>query len=359
MATPPVHSSFADWYRTAGIEPDSATLAKRWKGAVDFDVGGSETIELACIFFGVSKPTKKFLEAFRGSLQKADPAVPTKSNAHELRVLAGAALVDAIERGDEPLADLAALSLVAGAGQNVRTTPPVPEIPEIAARYLSSRGARRESPSESEFEEFDQKLIEDIATQCATNAPENLGAPLQKLADEVKRVYSATGALQQQLRLQSEETNILWWLFGAHSRDLRRRFADLPLPAVCIIAGKELCDLALVIPGPPAAIAFLDQILRLSKPKLPKSISLRDAINNTPHDWRAELGKNRWSEPLLHLMPVMNGIKISLTVGEGEDWGPAFKHAAGIDADINLPPTDLAYQTYLEALLSRARAQIE
>jgi hypothetical protein len=359
MATTTVHNNFADWYRTAGIEPDAATLPKRWKGAADFEVSGSETIELARLFFSLGEPGKKFLDAFRASLQKADQAVPMKGNEHELRVLAGAALVDTIERAEQALADLAALSLVVGPMQNKRPAPPVPEIPEIAARYLSSRGAERQSRNGSAIPEFDSKLIDTFAAQAATNSVTNLTAPLQKLGSEVKRLYETVSDLQQKTRLQGEETNMLWWLFGEHSRDLHQRFSSLPVSTVCIVAGKELADLTIVIPGPPAAIAFLDRAVRSSKDKLPDSISLRDAINNTPDDWRTQTAKNIWSESLADLMPVINGTKISLSVGKDEDWGPAFRHATGIDANITLTPNTLAYQTYLEVLLSRARAQIE
>ena len=106
---------------------------------VKYTVGRYETIELARLFFGFGEPGKKFLEAFRGSLQKADPSVQMRGNEHELRVLAGSALVDTIERGERPLADLSALSLVAGPMQNAVAIAGA-EIAEKLRRDTSPRG---------------------------------------------------------------------------------------------------------------------------------------------------------------------------------------------------------------------------
>ena len=74
-------------------------------------------------------------------------------NDRELIVLAGAELVDVIERGSRNIADLAALFLVCGGVQNARTATAVPEIPEIAAKYLSRRSVGRANAEKDGKEE--------------------------------------------------------------------------------------------------------------------------------------------------------------------------------------------------------------
>jgi len=57
---------------------------------------------------------------------------------------------------------------------------------------------------------------------------------------------------------------MLWWLVSEYSRDRNQSWKKVGLSATSIIAGKELADLTRIIPGPVAAAAFLDRIVRLS-----------------------------------------------------------------------------------------------
>lgn len=358
MATIQMHKQFADWYRTAGIEPDSAVLPKRWKGAIEMGVSGFEAVELIRLLFDLGEPPKKFIDAFRSSLQKADPAVPMQGNDNEIRVLAGAALVDTIERAKTPIADFAALAVVAAAVQNLRPLPLIPEIPEIATHYLSTRTADRELEEEDDATaRFDPKLIETLTTVSAAGNLSNMAEPLQQLGGHVERLDDALARLRRRIDLQSEETNMLWWLFGGHSRDLRQQFSLLSLPAACVIAGKELADMTVAIPGPSAASAFLDRALRSVKQTLPESLLLKDAINELPEQWRKQFVETTRIESLEDVVPLINGIKISLTAPANDEWLPAFKHASGMTADATIAPSALAYQIYMEVLVCRARTE--
>lgn len=351
-----MHKQFADWYRAAGIEPDATTLPKRWKGAADFGVDAVEVAELVRLLYGVGQPAKKFVENFRNSLQKADSTVAMKGNEHELRVLAGAALIDTIDRSDKETADFAALGTVAAAAQNLRQTAAVPDIPELAAEYLRRKSADRDSRDPESDAVIDDQLASSIAAACATGAPQHLAAPLQKLVDELGRIARVTSGHRRQMKLQAEETNILWWLFGEYSRDLEQRLADLPFPAACIIAGKELADLTETAPGPPAVIAFLDRALRRSD-TAPETVMVGDAINAVPESWRQSVAESEWPEPFVVLTPITLGIRISLTAPANNEWFPAFRNAVGFSADATISPRALAHQVYLETLLRRVRPE--
>src|SRR5262245_42860561 len=132
-----MHKDFAEWYRGAGIPPTGETLPKRWEAVEKYLVGPEDIVSLTRLFYRLGKPSDEFLNPFRTSFQSADPAFPMRNNDQELLVLAGAKLINVIERSPTDLADLAALSLVCAAAQNLRGSPAVPDIPEIAAGYLS------------------------------------------------------------------------------------------------------------------------------------------------------------------------------------------------------------------------------
>jgi hypothetical protein len=244
-----------------------------------------------------------------------------------LSVLVGAELIAVIERDeDEQMAELAALCLVCGAAQGARSRDriPVPSMAKIAARYIEGRTSRRAS---------------------GEKAPEEPDADFR------------LEKLERELTLVSEETNILWWLVSEYSRDLNQPWKVLKLPATSIIAGKELADLTRVIPGPVAGAAFLDRIVRCSGPaKSIRAVKLMHAIDRTPREWRERYPLK--PRGLLDLMPISNGIGLSLTVSDGDNWESVFENGAAIAADSTLAPNILAYQVFLERMLARLRQEI-
>src|SRR6266568_2567883 len=104
-----MHNHFAEWYRVAGIEPDEEKLPKRWKAIEDFPAGRTAIIALTRLFWKIGAPNQEVLADFRAALQKADLTFRMRGNEQEIAVLAGAELVDVIERGDTGLRELSAL----------------------------------------------------------------------------------------------------------------------------------------------------------------------------------------------------------------------------------------------------------
>jgi hypothetical protein len=179
-----MHSYFGDWYRSAGIPPEGIPLSKRWEAIESFGVDTVEIILLAQVFYHLSLSDPSFAERFRKAFNEADPTFPMSGNDRELIVLAGAGLVNLIECGSRDLADLAALCLVCGAAQNVRTAA-VPQIPEIAATYLGHRSVQRSEPEKDGKEET-------LSKQLGA-----LGEPYSKLAPEFEKI---TVAISHHLR---------------------------------------------------------------------------------------------------------------------------------------------------------------
>jgi len=316
---------FYDWHRDMGLEPNDETSPKHRKVISEYSPTAREIISLARFFYGFDSQGAS-LENFGKALQEVDTSFSMQHHKQYLVLFAGAELVSVLQRATEQeWADLAALCLVCGGVQGARTGVPVPEVPQIAARYIESRTKNRAAVSAEESEE--------------------------KLAPRIAK-------LEQELAIVSEEANMLWWLVSEFSRDRNEPWKKIGLLATSIIAGKELADLTRLIPGPVAAAAFLDRIVRLSdSSKSAKPISLKDAVDKTPRQWRAscELKADAGTEDLT---PIGKALRLSLTVSDGDDWSPVFQRGTALETDSKLLPNALAYQVFLEGLLARLSIEV-
>jgi hypothetical protein len=339
-----MHNDFGEWYRLAGIEPDGAILAKRWGVIEGYTPTRDDVVSLTQLFYRLGKPKETFISAFVKIFHDVDPAFRTRENNHELSVLAGAKLVEIIEKSDISLADLAALSLVSSAAGNLRPAPSVKDIPEIAARHLESRSRDRISSFEDDDNTGTRQELFDALT--------GLGAPHDELAKELRQ-------LQRKMDVVTEESNMLWWLFSEFSRDEQERWASFAVPAVALMAGKELADLTVVLPGPIAALAFLDRVIKSAKSKPPATVSVEDAINGVSLEWRQRYADKNCPSELEALLPIGYGVRASLTASENNAWLPAFAQVAGISSTAKIVPNLLAYQVFIECLLCRSWKELK
>jgi hypothetical protein len=333
-----MHQDFSNWYRQAGIEPNAEELPKRWAAIEQYTPNKDAVVSLVRVFNRLGNPKDSFPAEFLAALQAADPAFKTRDNDQEFAVLAGAELVDVLERSESGLGPIAALSLVCAAAGNARPTPPVRDIPEIATRYVGQQSTERGSSVTEIGESGSRKAL--------FNAIEALGDPYEGLTAELRR-------LQHEVSLVSEESNMLWWLFSEHSRDDGRRWNTYSVPAVALMAGKELADLTLVVPGPVAAVAFLDRVIRSAKSKIPVSVRVTDAINDVSVQWRQSYINKNYLSALEQVTPISHGIELSLASPQNDAWLPAFAEGTRMAVDSVMVPHVLAYQVFLEALLCR------
>ena len=356
-----MHKDFADWYRLVDLEPKGETIEKRWQAIEQFceSVNSAQALELIRLFY--RRPTKdhSFPETFRSSFQEADVTFPMRDNAPELRVLAGATLVQLLEEDSDELADTVALGIVCTDYHGRRRDDiTIPEIVHCARQYLVRRSTSLRTPKETpRFTEPLQKLFEPLKEACIQNTFSAAEQPLHDLFTNLgNAIEEATKHLVHLQQLRQEESNILWWLFGEYSRDINEPMTKIGFPAACVVAAKELADLTVVLPGSLSAVAFLDKMLHIAKAKFPDTTTLQAAVNASPREWR-----NQWMQQLNitnveDLCPVLFAIKKSLETDGRDDWVPAFEKAAAVKVAEAIHPRDLTYQVYIENLLVRVLA---
>ena len=237
------------------------------------------------------------------------------------------------------ISELATLATASAACQGLQKNPPVPQIVEIAFKRLSEQSKAR---------------AQVFAERRAPAPPTEPEGSEDSASLEFRKQFAK---MQSDIRIVTEESNMLWWLFAEHSRDENRRWDVLPFPASVLKIGKELADLTEIIPGPPSAMAFLDRVCRIAKSKIPESVSFKAAIDGLEPAWKKAFCEKSFIQELEHLTPISNAIHFSI-VGSGEtNWAPVFSGAASIDPESALAPQKLCLQVYLEGMLVRALNQ--
>lgn len=90
-----MHKMFADWYAEAGLPPTAQVLQKRWDAIEKFPIDHDTIVALARFFY--DRADSSSLDNFRKAFKDEDPAFLLNGSDHELRVLAGATLINVIE----------------------------------------------------------------------------------------------------------------------------------------------------------------------------------------------------------------------------------------------------------------------
>jgi GTPase-associated system helical domain len=380
-----VHRFFADWYRVAAIEPQPETLQKRWEAihrtVRDLDV--ADALEVVRLFYRSPRCLPRFAERYRDAFKARDVTFPMRDNEAEVRILAGATIVALLDSRPGPVADVTALAVASADCRGLRSGERIGDMLAEARRYLWARSSSLRQakdarpaplptvdvaawlePLQSALEakqtrdpDF-QGVLEQMPAPGARSTPgpalELITKAIQSLATTVTEVAvanaEAVAEQNQRLQLHREEVNVLWWLFAEHSRDLGYRLANLPLPAACLVAGKELADLVEVLPGPLAAAGVLDRMLRAVERDLRPTTTLHEAVNSAPREWRAGWVASTDCERVEDLCPVLCSVRRSLETSGPDDWGPPVRTVTAVDLHRGLAPLDLAIQAYEEKL---------
>jgi hypothetical protein len=200
--------------------------------------------------------------------------------------------------------------------------------------------------------------IDKITQACKTNSLANVEPPLTEylrtIGTVVGKVVETANVIQRDQLLYREESDMLWWMSGKHSRDFKVPMAQMQLAEACIVAGKELADLTKVTPGPFAAQAILHTMLQRENSDPNETVALSTAINKTDREWRQAWAESFSDSEGVDLCPILFGVQRSLESQGDSDWHPVFKTVTGLGPSLKVLPTELAVQVYEESLFVRA-----
>lgn len=371
-----MHRHLIDWYRSVHPEPPADLLKRVWKM---IETQGKRAAEeraipdLVRMFNGRKPQSTSFAVKFHEAVRKLDPNVPATERQLELRVLSGIILIHLIEQGPPALRDLASLGVVCGHCEGIGPELALTDVLVVANQRLSQRRRERWDHNAPSAIVDPAGVSAAISGQVSgafgiyssnpeilTGKPAEIGrqivAPINQLSTQLRTLgvssrRSVEHLLGEVERLR-EETNILWWLFAATSRDLGEPLSALTLPAATILVGKELADLVEQVPGPPAAEAFILKMLQGAQPAATTNLTIENALASSRGATLEQI-RSVVTVESADLLPVHAA---AVAYGEAEGaagWVQITRTRVGVDPMAALGSTRLAVQVYNERLLAR------
>jgi hypothetical protein len=364
-----MHKNFAEWYRLVRIEPNGDMLKLRWAGIEEWSESlrenDDDVLETVRIFQGLPEVSSR--ELFLAVFRKHDPAFPQR-NELELRVLAGAALVNCVEPpGDDEEHEGIRSALIAGAALEASrlrvTDPQLAEVVDAVARGLQaiSRQQRKRTPlSVNLINPKAKKVAVEALKQLPTASDwavlrTNVVPALQAVFDGIVQAEKVVADAAHNLRCADEETDILWWLEGGCSRDLNKPWSALK-DEVPLTAAWELADLTDVALGPKDATAFLQRVVAATKGNN-KAQPIQDYVNGVSDEWARARVANLPTKAL-DLAPLALAL-LQRSKSGAVSWQSFFEKTSGIAPSTQLTPDIAASQAYVEAVLLRTLAKTE
>jgi hypothetical protein len=369
-----MHSNFADWYRSAAITSPEALLKNRWLGVQDVvkQANPALLLSLAKLFALPTLTESAVPSGFREVFKAHDDAFQTRNNLQELRVLAGVIVRLVIEQ-NQPLSPLAALALICGSFGPREATTLEREHLETAQRFLVQYSkTTRESvtPAPLKIPAFTRQKFEETlpSTIFTMQQIPNLREPLLNALTEIasglsttlKQAQKSIEQLTHTANVREEEVAILWWLQATFSRDLQKSFSEVGYLAGTIVFPMELADLTMFVPGSDATIAVLVHALHLAgAPSSLESITVANAINTSPREWREKTCAEHKTESTGLLSPILLAMHKSLETEGRDEWFPVYRKVSDIPIDKPFPLIQLSLQLFHERMLLRALAEAE
>ena len=355
-----MQEQFGEWYRAVVVDPTDDLLTKRWIGieAYSKDCRLADSLDLIRTFRGLRVQSAEFTDTFRRAFKDADAAFRMRDNDAEMMVLAGTAAVEFISAREPDHAAAMALAVICSRFGRPQTDPRLRDIDDRCDQFLWQRSLDvRQSalgPATSLTESL-RSMIDGLDAAFQGNDIKAAGEAVKPALTEIAaKMDTITRSLERVEQLQRESSDVLWWLFGGHSRDLESAFEHLEPNGVSIICAKELADITLLIPGFFSARAFLHQAVRIARNDQSDSVSLSQAVNATPRLWREKWIDAELARQLSGLAPCLGAIAMSLTTDAPEDWVPAFNRESERDCTEPCTHLELAAQLYNERILARA-----
>ncbi|UKT65095.1 GTPase-associated system all-helical protein GASH [Pedobacter mucosus] len=334
--------NFADWYRpvdsqlTAETQAFRITAIRELLDTDDMDFW----LDIIRMYWGlpvVSEDSRKeFIKAFKD----ADPVFPVSGNDHLLQVLAGILICFQLEEDFHLNISIGlAIKSINFLGQYEIAS----NIPVLsnATTFLSEQSAiLRETNLEEQRTE-----ITDL-----TNRSEVPGYAFVAADNSV--LTTAVNSLLQSQKVFSEETNILWWLFGEASQTYEQPLKAIGLPKAIPIIANEIFDI----------IEF-----SLSNRKIDAIIN--KAISNCIQSKGSEkayspvdmISKFEGSEitsilngfkPETEFTPILTAFSRFITTGKSSDWTNIYaSEFNGGDLKKTFQPSALASQILQELFL--------
>lgn len=354
-----MHGKFLSWYARVDLGENSERLTKRWNGMDTLlnNLAYNNVSDLIDVV--LKRPNAK---AGPGSvllnenLVKADPNFPVEDNEAELSLLAEIALAISMDKNvSNALAGQVATAVycaLAGGAVKFNSATSLLERSKICIEKQGKLSRyRKPLPEKTKTAtskmDFDQILVDG----------KNYGDPasLREAMKGISRLISqaittaATAAkserliLENQIKIQDEELDLLWWSMNGISDTSGEPFVSMKKNDRPLIASSEAAERTQFEPGPNAVIGLLETVgLKASK-----ELTIPDAVNSAEPAWlRSEM-----PESLSVNTPIHFAIAKRLESPDVDTWAAHWASVTSIKHGHKFDETKLAYLFYQECLV--------
>ena len=221
---PPMHEDFTRWYGAVELRMDQSHYQARWDGVAA--VAGSATHDdveaLIRLAFRARQPAASAaVQKIRRAFKAADDAFDMQGNDRELEVLASACLVALMDDGGD-LGAAAALAVTTAALGGARklnmpmdlcalAESAIDRIAEAARQRPTLEDCSRLKPLKLDFEKAAAKVRQVQSWEGAAAAFVLAAGDVRTaMARAAKRQENAAKAVNQFVRIQDEELQMLW-----------------------------------------------------------------------------------------------------------------------------------------------------
>lgn len=350
-----MRTEFFSWYSSMELNGDESIRSARW----------------AQVQAAAKAPSRTVLETltrltFRTKVADADAGVirtlftaeasPAPGDP-ELHLLAAATLAVLVKRRDATAAKAAMFILAAScAGQRELQQPM-----DLVAHAVDALTSLSETVRRRPLLELEKPVNPQVDAKVVTDAVVTLdmagihagfaavtGAFNKALTVILTRQKSFESSVQEYVRVQDEELDVLWWLHGEHCEIRETPFHDVPEVERPLIFAKDLAELTRVLPGPPAVKSLLsrsgiDDKAMLSIPDVVQALPVKLLLQFVPED---TLGKVS-----VVTTPILDAIRRRQEVDGRDAWAQTWAAVCGLNQDTKLPALRLAEAAYRELLL--------
>lgn len=356
---PQMHEDFPRWYATLSVGADTEQRAARWAG-VDAIVTKADRAAVEALiriaFASRQAPSAHSLTRIQEAYAAEDETFDPRRAGREMEVLAGACLAVLFERGGD-LGAIAALRVATASFAGGRTPNLPMELTALAEGALERMAEANRKRPDLAHHVAKRPLNVDLKTASAkaqegtgeafaaafTLAANSIGTAMQTL---VTRHAEAISAIDQFIKVQDEELQMLWWLTGGRSWELDCGFDDVAASAQPLVFATELADSTMLLPGPRS----VKPLLVRAGLKERKKFTVGATVNAADAKWLAKLVEDADPSPVTE--PMHFAVKRQVEAGGNPAWIAAWAAVVGVEAERSLSTLALGTQFYRERLLA-------
>jgi hypothetical protein len=345
----------AEWHTLSKLQATDEVLTKRC-GAFDIIIAKNEIkfwLDIVRLYLGI-KVNNENVTFFISTLQTADDSIPRMKIEKLVKSLAGIAILCKIEAADtkveEPKKEGQETDAAKTAEVNHKETVLVFCSALRNAIFFGQYKADKTPVFEkinlflNEFGHEDRINNVDEHEEEIESALERISEEEESITDEENiTILKATDSLIKAVKLQGEEINVLWWIFGGYSELAKEYFNTISIQKMCVIAAKELNDLSRFTTEFYAAQPILRKIITLSKDAdKSKTLTVKECVDSITQEFKNTLLNEKVSSTIDELTPCLFAIKNSGNKG----W----EKSLSFDITKKLDPSAISMQFYREIL---------